>query len=122
MCPRFGLRRARFLALLDPRDWFRYQDRAWVERMQQGAQCRLQVQRNGAAAKEAALRWSALTRPVAYASGASIAAGHLAVPRGATEVTLHLSYRGLSFGATFVNYLCTIYHFFMNVAFRTMRH
>lgn len=34
--------------------------------------CILQVQRNGAAAKEVALRWSALTRPVAYASGASI--------------------------------------------------
>lgn len=33
--------------------------------------CRLQVQRNGAAAKEVALRWSALTRPVAHASGAS---------------------------------------------------
>jgi len=41
--------------------------------------CRLQVQRNGAAAKEVALRWSALTRPVAYASGASIVPGYLSL-------------------------------------------
>jgi len=67
------------------------------------------VQCKGAAAKEVALRWSALTRPVAYASGAIIVAGYLAVPSGATEVALILSYRSLSFGATFLNYLSIIY-------------
>ena len=33
---------------------------------------RVQVQRNGTVAKEAALRWSALTRPVGRASGATV--------------------------------------------------
>jgi len=65
-----------------------------VARAQCIADCRCSKE---AAAKEVALRWSALTRPVAYASGASIVAGYLAVPSGATEVALHLSYRGLSY-------------------------
>lgn len=49
--------------------------------------CRLQVQRSGTAAKEVALRWSALTRPVAPASGAIVGAR---VSRAAPRKSHHL--------------------------------
>lgn len=50
--------------------------------------CRVQVQRNGTVAKEAALRWSALTRPVARASGASVDRSCFANRSGAYEFAI----------------------------------
>jgi len=85
-----------------------------VARAQCIADCRCSKE---AAAKEVALRWSALTRPVAYASGASIVAGYLAVPSGATEKSHCTCLTEVYRIVTFVDYSFFIYHFFRNASF-----
>lgn len=50
---------------------------------------RVQVQRNGTVAKEAALRWSALTRPVGRASGATVVRATLHELAAPTNLQLH---------------------------------
>lgn len=64
------------------RVWFQYRDveRGWSTARRSSAStvhCRLQVY----AVKEVALRWSALTRPVAHASGALVEASILGPER-----------------------------------------
>ncbi|CAL1683549.1 unnamed protein product [Lasius platythorax] len=78
------------------RDWFQYRDveRGWSAARRSSANrvhCRLQVH----AVKEVALRWSALTRPVAHASGVLVEAS-TSRSRAAPRKSHHLLRRAIS--------------------------
>lgn len=94
---------------------YRDTERGWSAARRSSAStvhCRLQVH----AVKEVALRWSALTRPVAHASGTLVDVSILDPDRRHRNRTIYLAELYRFPVVTFVKYLFLIYHFVKNAA------